>query len=150
MLMNERNTKLCIFDFPFDFVDGHHPDDYKLVSTPIKECIWNGIDDYYRLLLRISIKLGENEYKSLTFICNTGAPDFIYLNEISYSTFKDRLIKDENGFTYIKINNRKFPVKRTHYPHNDFNILGVRALAIFKMKFTGDYSFDFQSLPDYF
>jgi hypothetical protein len=154
LIINEESCGLYNADFlifPSYYVNKHHLLDYKPSDSPVKEVIWHNKPDHNRLLLRISIKLRNKTYIPITFVCDTGAPSFLYLNAISYVLFEERIMKDnDSGIDYLLIDGRKFPVKPTSAPHEDCNIIGVRALGRFQLYLNDDGVFDFDNLPDFF
>ena len=137
LLLDEDTIMLDKADFPDFFIDNHHPDDYILGKTPTIELFLHKKYNHNRLILRMSFQL--------TFICDTGAPDFFYFNTISKTLLKDRVLEDEIGMQYILIDGRKFPMKDSP----DTNIIGLAALLIFGLELKSD-RFGFTNLPEFF
>ena len=137
-------------DFPSYYKNKKHPDDYKNFSQPVQELIWNdNLGHNNRLLLRQSIKISDINYIPITFVCNTGATGLIYFNELSSLIFKDRIKYDDFGTAYLIINDKNFPIRKTQEPHQDCNVIGIKALGKFEL-WMRDREFGFNNLPEYF
>jgi len=136
-------------DFPDYFINKNHPDDFKPSREPIKELIFHKLQDHNRLILRISVKIRQGIYIPFTFVCDTGAPSHIYLNDITKRLIQNRIFYDDSDNQVMTINGRNYSVKKSPELHKDTNIIGLLALIRFKMYFT-DNGFDFENLPDFF
>ena len=146
--MQDESIFLQAADFPDYFIDKHHPEDYIMTELPIeKECIFNELVDHNRCILRISFKFKEG-FIPFTFICDTGAPSSIYLNDITRRMLITRLLKDDLGNLFLRINGKRMAVKPSPEPHSDTNIFGVLALRSFGFHFD-EATFNFNNLPDY-
>jgi hypothetical protein len=149
MLMEDDTLMLYEADFPDYFIDKHHPDDYIMSTTPIMELIYHNEPDHNRLLLRISIKINNNMYIPATFVCDTGACVGIYTNSLLHRLISNRIINDtDSGIKYIKTSVGKINTKFTPPPHQDCNIIGLKALCKFGLELN-DGGFSFKNLPDY-
>lgn len=136
-------------DFPDYFVNKHHPDDFKVNKKPVRELIYNLRPSHNRLILRQSFKISDGIYIPFTFICDTGAPNYIYLNEITRRMIRELITYDDIGAEIIKINGKKMLLEPSPANHPDTNIIGLRALSFFGL-YLEDDSFGFTKLPDFF
>jgi hypothetical protein len=153
LMIADETLLLQEADFPDYFVDKHHPDDYKTLNNAIDpEFIFHRMTDHNRIIIRISIKITPRIFIPVTFVCDTGAPSFIYINKITRRLIKDRIHKDDdNDQDYIIINNKRMAIKASPAPHEDCNIIGLLALSYFKMFFEENgVGFNFDNLPNYF
>ncbi|PRP79047.1 hypothetical protein PROFUN_13125 [Planoprotostelium fungivorum] len=130
-------------DYPNNYVQMHHPDDYKMVDSPItpeKVLVRRGVA-HTRLILR--------KYTSVSFVCDTGAPGYLYLSKKAKDAIKSRIKEDEVGSLYIQVGGKKFLVHDSPAQHNSSNIVGLRALKIWGLDLSqgGDDSFEFHALP---
>lgn len=159
--MTERNDELMLMendtiilyeaDFPDYYVDKHHPEDYIPVSKPFTQLIYHDTNEHNRLILRITIKTSNNGYLPVSFICDTGATVGIYTNQLLHRLINHRIIKDnDSGRDYIIVGGNKITVKHTPPPHQDCNVIGLRALCIFGLVLNSNYSFGFINLPEFF
>ncbi|KAJ6477488.1 hypothetical protein DFH09DRAFT_1108596 [Mycena vulgaris] len=56
-------------DFPRGWVTGHHPDDYKMRSTPLQpECFINPLRYHIRMWFRTSFKIADGQYMPMSFL----------------------------------------------------------------------------------
>ena len=78
---------------------------------------------------RITIMINEYTFLHLTFICDTGAPSFIYISEFTKKCIKNRIKLDESENEIIIVNGKKMPLSNSPSNHPDVNILGIRALS---------------------
>ncbi len=75
--------RFCSSDFPENFIDMAHPQDYLALDYPIPpEFIYHKNGQYSRLILRISWNI-NNTYVPMSFVCDTSAPLHFYLSEKS-------------------------------------------------------------------
>lgn len=142
---DDLNSNLQEADFPDYFIDKHHPDDYKIVHEPISELIYHRKLNHNRLILRISFQLSRTMFLPVTFVCDTGAPMFIYLNKITRRLIKDRIIINDGENEFIIIGEKKFTINCSP----DVNIIGLRALSMFGLVLDFE-NFGFNRLPNYF
>jgi hypothetical protein len=91
-------------DFPPNLVDGRHPEDWKVVTKPIKsEYIVNHNDRKVRLLLRILFQVADG-FLPVSLIVDTGAMDCLYLSEKAMGAMeKKKLIQQGSKFGDIII-----------------------------------------------
>jgi hypothetical protein len=63
------------YDFPDNYVNMAHPDDGIVQDDPITpQFIQHSRRGHFRMLVRISLRLGEKSFVPYTFVCDTGAP----------------------------------------------------------------------------
>ena len=125
-------------DFPDNFVNMAHPDDYEYTDVPIKDYICHMNGRHNRLILRISWKVkhssGKDKYIPMSFVCDTGATMFFYLstNAINALKAERRLSEDETGTLYVIIDTPsgsfKALIEETPNIHAPANIIGLRML----------------------
>lgn len=154
LLMEDETILLYEADFPNYYVDKHHPDDYKIVREPFVRLIYHDRIGHNKLLLRITTKIGDGMYLPATYVCITdackGACVGIYTNALLDRLINNRIVMDkESGISYINTSVGKINVAPTPAPHQDCNIIGLRALCKFGLTLSPD-SFEFTNLPDYF
>ena len=150
MLIEDETLALQEADFPSYFVKMHHPDDYIPINYPIEiEKIYHKRPDHNRLILRISVKISTSTFIPVCFICDTGAPNFVYINSITRRLIDSRILEDDAGTEYIYINNNKMVLKSSSSHHPDVNIIGLKGLDKFGL-FVKNGEFDFEDLPNYF
>ena len=148
-MSSEDGVMLQVADFPDYFINQQHPDDYIITSNYICELIYHRLIDHNKLILRISFKIAEGMFFPVTFICDTGAPGFIYINSITRRLLSRRIQEDMLENNFIKIDEKFFQVKPSPSNHPDTNILGLRMLS--HLGITIDYdNFSFSRLPEYF
>lgn len=64
----------------------------------------------------------------VTFICDTGAPSSIYVNEITRRLLGNRILTSDMDTQYIVIDGKKYSVNTSPSHHPDSNIIGLVAL----------------------
>ena len=117
--------------FPENYVNMAHPNDGKIVSTPITpELIRNTRRGCYRMLVRISLRLGDNRFVSYTFVCDTGAPIHFYLSDQALTVLQaaGRIETTEFGSEFITIAGKKAAVRLTPQTHQPGNLMGMLML----------------------
>ena len=139
-------------DFPREYVDMAHPDDYKAVQEFTPQLFMHTYYGFHeRLIARVAWKASDGTVVPMSFICDTGAPGFVYLSPKASRALasKGLLMADEaTGRPYVRMHkdeNSEFdaPTQETPRPHTDANVLGVRALMKLHFKTTDDgFSFD--------
>jgi len=120
-------------DFPSNYTNMHHPDDYKLTTQPIeKELIFHQFKMRHpRLILRFSIKLAENVFTSMSFVLDTGAPK-VYISAFAKPLLVQHclLVEDEElGVKYVKFFGREYRTEDTPEGHAPANIIGLKTLC---------------------
>ena len=149
MITDDETILLQEADFPDNFIDKHHPDDFKPSKTAITEYYFHRLPLHNRLILRISIKISDNIYIPFTFICDTGAPSSLYINSLTRRLIGRRILEDIGGNQFININGRPLTVYPSPANHPDTNIIGLMALAYFGL-IVQEFQFEFLNLPEYF
>ena len=123
-------------DFPSNFVDFAHPQDYIASSEPVNERIYHStFGHHHRLLWRVSWKLGGAFYP-FTFVLDTGSPKFLYLGKPGMdllhslgAAWEDQ----DTGIFITKIAGRPCPLEPTPKPHAPANIIGLQLLKRWKL-----------------
>ncbi len=151
MLFNDN--KFCIMlqdaDFPDYFIHKAHPNDYKVIKNALPvELIYHHRPHHNQLLMRISFKINFLSYIPCTFICDTGAPMFIYINETMRKLIINRIELDAAENEVIVINGKTMTLGSSPSNHPDVNIIGLRALSYFGLILDSD-DFEFNRLPNY-
>jgi hypothetical protein len=150
---DEGDLLLCDEDFPDNFIHMMHPDDGKITKEPIQqEFIRNKRLGHHRLIFRTSIKLGENEFISLSFVLDTGAPSSIYF---SPGTSVDKLVScrriiEDGDVVYMDIDGKKAAVKDTPHTRRPANIIGLPLLERWSLSLQPDKTFSFSHRQDKF
>lgn len=113
-------------DFPRNYINKQHPDDYKLSNAPIeKELVFHQHKGRHpRLLLRCSIKLAEDVFCPMTFVLDTGAPK-VYLSAFAkpiLAAYNLQAVDKDVGFEYVTLLGRKFVMEDTPEGHAPANI----------------------------
>lgn len=142
---------LTDFDYPDNYVNNAHPDDYIITDRPVKSTyLYHNKPHYNRLLHRISFKISDNEYSSISFICDTGCPHFMLLTKQAKHLLKSRILIDsEMQNEYIIINNRKVPIVDSLHQHGNSNVIGLPLLSRLGIMLT-ENSFSYINCPEYF
>lgn len=81
------------------------------------------MQDHNRLILRICVKVSENNYIPFTFICDTGTPTHIYITDLTRRLIHSRIETDETDNQVINIAGKKMLVKKSPEVHRDTNII---------------------------
>lgn len=140
-------------DFPSNFIDMHHPDDYKIIYNPFVEYIPHFNGHHNRLIIRICWKVSDSEYMPMSFVCDTGAPMGFYLCNEAIALLKRyrRIIEDETGTEYAYIHDvGKAAVEPTPPSHAPGNIIGLRVLIKLRLSLNADGTFVLNNIPDAF
>jgi hypothetical protein len=140
-------------DFPTNYVNMSHPDDYKRFDNIIQvSSIYNhGGSRHNRVISRLSWKIG-NKYVPMSFICDTGATKHIYLSKLAYSIIStaNRIIEDPDlGTKYVTINGRKAAVLPTPDNYEPANLLGLPMLIRLGLSLS-EQAVKFLDAPEYF
>jgi hypothetical protein len=132
-LAGPRDFVLCSHDFPLDYKEGQHPDDYVEADQPIvPQCIFHHIRGVHnRLWWRVSLKLSNGKFIPISFLLDTGAPKHLYLSEKAMAVLEDdKQLKEDADLDlqYVKIFGRKCSVDVTPNAHQPANIIGLKLL----------------------
>ena len=133
-------TMFCEADFPASFVHMAHPLDYVVSRDPIlPEYIYHHKGRHRRLIFRVSWKTQDSTFIPMSFVCDTGAPYFLYLSDQARDAMgKAGIIKeDEKGdeFVTIKTDNAEGEatafvagIEDTPDSHKPANLIGLSLL----------------------
>lgn len=135
----EEEMLLHAKDFPSNYVNFAHPDDYKVTAEPIiKEFICHHeLGRHYRLHFRVSYKMAANRFFSLSFVLDTGAPKFFYFSDAAIKLLQEHnliQINETDGVSYVEIFGKKVPFEETPDSHRPANIMGLRMLLRLKLQ----------------
>jgi len=162
---NEEDYVLTLKDkdFPSNFINFIHPEDYKIFHQPFNEIIYHRKKFHNRLFLRICFKLDNQTFTPITFILDTGSPMYFYLCPKAKEFLNDIIRKDEFDTEYIVLpDSKKFTVDDTPHVHENVNIIDYLFLeekycfkifqTIFNIvsKSSRPFLILFQNLPDHF
>jgi hypothetical protein len=93
----DSKTRFCSWDFPENFVDMAHPQDYVALDNPLPpEFIYHQNGENSRLILRISWKI-DDKYIPMSFVCDTSAPCYFYVSRRSFQ------VLEEGGRTKLNV-----------------------------------------------
>ncbi|KAJ7750143.1 hypothetical protein DFH07DRAFT_775274 [Mycena maculata] len=119
-------------DFPKGWENGHHPDDYKILSAPIEpEYFINSRYKHVRMWFRISFKIADGQYMPMSFLVNTNAPWWLYLGDKALETLtkhgrlEDSCIRLQNGLDVR--------VAITPDSHQPTNLIGIELIQKFEL-----------------
>lgn len=149
LMINDETTLFQEADFPENYIDKHHPDDYINITEPIHEFIYHHRPDHNRLIVRTCFKLSKHNYIPVSFVCDTGAPSYIYINELTRRLIKSRILTDDIGNEFIKIADKNLLLKSSPTNHPDTNIIGLKCLSFFGLFLNGN-EFGFTNFPKHF
>jgi hypothetical protein len=103
---NNAETLLQPADFPINFVNMSHPDDYKLLNAPLAmEYIFHRSEGNSRFIVQISFLVEKNKYLPMSFIVDTGCPIGFTFSRKATQLLEQykRSKEDELGKTYISV-----------------------------------------------
>ena len=131
----EDSIMLCNADFPNEYVNMQHPDDYVIQDTPITPSfVVNQRQGHARLIFRISWKTGS-KFMPMSFIVDTGAVQPIYFGSVGMRMMEAHrlLLLDELGNDVVRLSGGECNVHYTATPrdYNPANIIGLRFLLRF-------------------
>lgn len=147
LYIDEDETIFKPVDFPSNYINFIHPEDYVLTDTPIYEEIFHRRRYHNRIFVRICFKVDTNSFLPLTFIIDTGCP--MYLCPKAKDNLKHIIKNDELDVDYIEVLGKKMTIDKTPHVHENVNIIGLMALSRFGFSLMGE-EFSFESLPEYF
>ena len=113
----------------------------------------DGLINHHRLLLRVSFKLANGKFVALTFVCDTGAPDGLYLSPEADKILADggRRMEDEAGNTYMDILGKPAATRDTpRTTHQPANMIGLSLRERLGLSLEEDGGFSFQQKFDFF
>ena len=124
---------LCAEDFPPNYINFAHPQDYHVSSQPIdpQHIFSHRHGNRNRLLWRVSWDIGDDKFLPMTFVLDTGAPKHLYLSQTALNKLEEVrvLMTDEDtDALWVQLFGRKCGVERTPHEHDPANIIGLRML----------------------
>lgn len=130
---SREDRLLTRYDFPDNYINFAHPQDYVASRTPIqKEMIFHHRDGRHaRLLFRVSLQLDRDRFMPMTFVCDTGAArHFLFGSKALQVLHDERILKYDSDLdqTYLEVFGRKAPVDPTPELHDPANKIGLRML----------------------
>ncbi|KAG2423843.1 hypothetical protein HXX76_015003 [Chlamydomonas incerta] len=149
-LTEREQVALCAEDYPLDFINGQHPGDYVETGAPIEpKCIYHHVyGKFNRLWYRVSWKLSDGKYTTMSFLLDTGAPKHLYLSSESRKILVEAGLLNEDSdmdLVYVKLFGRDCPVEPTPGVHAPANIIGLKLLKRFGLElFEGEPHFGFK------
>jgi len=151
-----HELKLTDDDFPSNFLYMHHPEDYIITPTPVTpQMIYHNPDfAHKRLILRISWKVGESKYMPMSFVCDTGAPGFLYIgNNAGRNILQSHAIikTGEMDILFATIEGEKVMVREVPVQHHPANIMGLTLLKKWGLSLDpkNNSTFKFSNLPSF-
>ena len=131
-------------DFPRDYKEMKHPDDYKIVdSFPANFKIYSNLGKHTRLLARVAWKTNNEKFIPMTFVCNTGAPGSFYLSVEARDILRSKgILKNTDlGSEYVEIKRNdieSFKVRVENTPHafRNANVIGLKLLMVLGLRVT--------------
>ena len=138
-------------DFPSNYVHMAHPDDYKDMSEFAPQFIIHShFGRHNKLIVRAAWRVSHTSVVPMSFVCDTGAPSYMYMSSIALSILQDKglLLKDDKDTPYVQVHidsKNAFPatVEETPHHHKDANILGLKSLQRLSMHVTeGGFTFN--------
>jgi hypothetical protein len=131
-------------DFPNGYVHMKHPEDAVVTEQAMAPVLTrHKRAHHHRLILRVSFKLQDGKFVAFSFVCDTGAPDSIYLSpETDDILFRGgRRIEDDAGNTYINILGRRAATRETPRTHQPANIIGLTLLEHLGLSLEDGFTF---------
>ena len=101
-----------------------------------------------RLILRISVKVDADSFTNISFVCDSGAPMYLYLSPKAKRALAKRILTDEISQSYIIVNGSKKPVVDTPATFQPANLLGLMMLVDLGLCLND--GFIFIRCPEYF
>eukprot|EP00667_Euglena_gracilis_P024136 EG_transcript_27576 len=144
-------------DFPPNYINFAHPDDYTIQPQAIQQehIYLHRHPAHKRLLLRVSLKLRQNEFVPMTFVIDTGAPQPLWLGRFARRLLRDKgfLKKNGNEELILLVHGEQRVVYKTPRGHLPANMMGLPLLfdlglrlSPFPRSFTFDDPFQFLEL----
>src|SRR3990167_7296990 len=135
-------------DFPDNYVDQCHPEDYIQKTTSEIELIYRIRPYHNRIFLRVCILIDSGVFVPMTFVCDTGAPGYLYICERARKLIKNRIRVDDRETEFLSLDSGKnMVVSSSPSNHSNSNIMGLRALSFFGLFLEND-TFGFNNLPE--
>ena len=123
-------------DFPNNYINMAHPDDYKETNNFEPQYINHSYHGRHnRLIARVAWKMSNGIFVPMSFVCDTGAPSHLYLSTQAYNILEkyNRVLIDDRGNQYVKIHLNETKtfnanIEETPHIHRNANIIGLKAL----------------------
>lgn len=129
-------------DFPRNYVNMKHPEDYIVSPTPMDATfvISSRQGRHHRLIARIAWQTENGNFIPMSFVCDTGAPSSFYLSPEARNILEEHKvlrIHDEMGEPFVKARRRHGDFESTYFMariddtpqiHKNANILGLKVL----------------------
>ena len=131
---------LSAADFPQEYVNMQHPEDYSLQDSPIvPSFVVNQRQGHARLIFRISWKTGS-KFMPMSFIVDTGAVHPVYFGNVGMKMMEAHrlLLLDDLGNDVVKLrSDYSVQYKPTPKCYDPANIIGLRFLLRFGLVIEG-------------
>jgi hypothetical protein len=140
------------FDSWYDRTTAAHPEDYQTQAVPITpSCTLHCFGLHKRLVLRISWKKGPSEFIPMTFVCDAGVLDGVYLSARATKCLNATGLpcEDETGSPAIRVCGSMTRVVDTPHAYQPVNMLGLGMLMKLGLQLH-ESGFSFSSQPEYF
>ena len=143
-------------DFPRDYVNMQHPEDYQIQDKPIiPTCVVVQRQDHARLIFRISWKVGS-KFMPMSFMVDTAAVQPVYFSKVALALMEAHslLVVDDGGNDVVELHKPDGSVKKVHYEatpedYQPANLIGLKFIIQFGLLVEGD-SFRFNHPFDHF
>jgi hypothetical protein len=139
-------------DFPPGFMEGAHKDDYKPGIRVDERTYHRDIaGHHHRALWRISWKIGDSFYP-MTFILDTGAPKFVYLNKQAMNFLQEMGMVHklpDVGLICINIRGKACLVQETPQHKLPANLIGLPLLRRWQFALRSDEGKPFTFDPEF-
>ena len=137
-------------DFPDQYVNMQHPDDYKVVSEPFVEYINHSSGYKHRLIVRVCWQKSSTEFMPMSFVLDSGAPGHLYLSSKAQSMLEGmgRIHQDTEAFTaFVDILGAgQFPVQPSPPGYAPASIIGLGVIMKLGLR-VRDGGFAFEDAP---
>jgi hypothetical protein len=115
-------------DYPSNYVDCVHPEDYKKQNQIVYEKLFYIKSHHNRLLLRVSWNV-DGGFIPMTFILDSGAPMYFYLSKRAQLSIVGRIQEDKLQNRFVLIDGKKALIEDSPRNYEKSNILGLFMLA---------------------
>lgn len=143
-------------DFPLDFKNGCHPEDYVPTDAPMtREHLYHhNRGRHNRLWTRMSWQLpGCSKFMPMSFLVDTGAPKHMYLSHAALEALEKHgmvYVDEDMDLQYVKLFGRKIPVDPTPEMRRPANIIGLKLLKRFGLRLHEEEPhFEFDTMPPF-
>lgn len=125
-------------DFPENYVNMSHPDDYKITRSFKPQFIVSRHENKHtRLIARVAWKLSDQSFIPMSFVCDTGAPGSFYLSPTAMAIMKSvgKVLSNDMNDAYTEVlartgNRDSFTAVLDSTPrlHRNANIIGLKVM----------------------